>query len=56
MADRLSLPNDPADNIFGKVYLEKKAVFVQDIHVEPVRSLISKSFLSFVPAGPPSPS
>ncbi|MCG3115279.1 MAG: HDOD domain-containing protein [Candidatus Manganitrophus sp. SA1] len=46
LADRLSLPNDPADNIFGKVYLEKKAVFVQDIHVEPIRPLISKSFLS----------
>ncbi len=46
LTDRLSLPNDPTDNIFGKVYAEKKPVFVRDIDAEPVRPLISETFMS----------
>jgi serine/threonine protein kinase len=50
LVSRLRLCNDPTDNIFGKVYLEKKAVFVQDVDAEPFRSLISKDFISLVEA------
>jgi serine/threonine protein kinase len=46
LASQLDLPNDPTDNIFGKVYFEKKAVFVQDVHGEPLRSFLSNAFLS----------
>ncbi|MBI3805177.1 MAG: HDOD domain-containing protein [Nitrospirae bacterium] len=47
LASRLSFPNDPADNIFGKVYSDKKAVFVQDVGSDPTRPLISKRFIAF---------